>query len=113
MDICYHYRLLAHAAVPETPLDPNAVYVRMIVPVADLGIPARQALAYAEALAPPGRTVAVHVAEDDASAERFRARWQEERCQTPLVIIESPYRSLISPRLRYIDATQRRIPTIR
>jgi hypothetical protein len=109
-NICRHYRLLARAAFPETPLDPNAVHVRMIVPVADLGIPARQALAYAEALAPPGRVVAVHVAEDDTSAERFRARWQEELCQTPLVIIESPYRSLISPLLRYIDATQETHP---
>jgi hypothetical protein len=30
-------------------------------------------------------------------------RWREWGCNVPLVILESPYRSLITPLLKYID----------
>ncbi len=67
-------------------------------------MPARQAAAYAAAIAGRDHVVAVHVTDDEAAAERFREQWQQALPQIPLVVIESPYRSLISPLLAYIDA---------
>ena len=99
-----HYRHMAEASQPETPIDPGAVHLRVIVPVANLGLPTRQAIAYALAIASQDRTVAVHVTDDEQSAERFRREWLDAGCQVPLVIIESPFRSLAGPLLAYIDA---------
>ena len=50
-----HY-LRLEGALPETPMLPEQVVVRAVVPVAELGVPARQALAYARAVAPDDGT---------------------------------------------------------
>jgi amino acid transporter len=102
-----HYDDLAatEAGVAETPLHPETVRLRTIVPVADLSVPARQALAYAMATADADHVVAVHVTDNEESAESLRAMWERSPYRTArLVIIESPFRSLLSPLLAYIDA---------
>ena len=49
-----------------------------MVPVAELGVPARQALAYARAVArDDAHVVAVHMTDDVATAENLRRQWQE------------------------------------
>ena len=53
---------------------------------------------------------ALHVTEDAAAGERMRQRWAARNDGIPLVIIESPYRSLISPLLAYLDARERADP---
>lgn len=106
-----HYRRIAEASEPETPLDATAIHLRVIVPVANCSLPTRQAIAYAQALAPTDHIVAVHVSDDELGAERFRLAWQEAGCQVPLVIIISPFRSLIGPLLAYIDAVGETHPT--
>ena len=45
-----HYRRLEGAQRPETPLDPAEVRPRVVVPIAALNVPARQALAFARAI---------------------------------------------------------------
>jgi amino acid transporter len=106
-----HYRRLEMARRPETPLAPEEVSVRAVVPIADLGIEARQALAYARAIARDDQhVVAVHVAESISEAQRFRLQWAEWMPGIELVIIESPYRSLIGPLLAYIDALKTAYP---
>ena len=40
---------------------------------------------------------------DEAVTERFKAKWQSWGFDIPLVVLPSPYRSLVSPLLRYID----------
>jgi amino acid transporter len=69
-----HYQDLAEAAVsaPETPTNPETVRLRVIVPIADLSVPARQALAYALAIAEADHVVAVHVTDEEESAEPLR-----------------------------------------
>ena len=62
-----HYTRLETARQPELPLDPAGVHARVVVPVADLGMPARQALALARALAGGRNATAVHVTESAAS----------------------------------------------
>jgi hypothetical protein len=88
----------------ETELPPDAarVVVRVVVPIEELNVAARQALAYARAIArDDDRVVAVQVAEE---AEWFRRRWEEDQHGVQLVIIQSPYRVLMPPLLAYIDA---------
>jgi amino acid transporter len=100
-----HYQVLERARRAETPLLPDEITVRAVVPVADAGVPARQALAFARAIAPDDRyVVAVHVTDDVASAERLGREWEEWAPGVELVIVESPYRSLGGPLLAYIDA---------
>ena len=90
---------------------PEEVVVRAVVPVAELGVPARQALAYARAVAADDtHVVAVHVTDDVATAENLRRQWQEWEPGVEMVIIESPFRSLTGPLLAYIDALKESNP---
>jgi amino acid transporter len=106
-----HYRKLDGARRAETPLLPEEVVVRVVVPVAEVNVPARQALAYARAIAPDdGHVVAVHVTDDVAEADTLCRQWEEWEPGVELLIIESPYRSLTGPLLAYIDALKETHP---
>ncbi|WP_129671835.1 APC family permease [Candidatus Chloroploca sp. Khr17] len=59
------------------------------------------ALQIANALA-PNNVTAVTVNMDAEYTERIHARWQDWGCDVPLVVLDSPYRSLITPLLKYI-----------
>lgn len=65
------------------------------------------AIELAKALAPDNVT-AVYVNLDPDQIERIKERWAEWGSGLPLVILESPYRSLIAPLLRYIDEIESR-----
>ncbi|MBI3979474.1 MAG: APC family permease [Chloroflexi bacterium] len=105
-----HYARLDKAAQAETPLRPEDVHPRIIVPIANLGVPARQALAFASALDRNRQAVAVHITEDAESAHAFRRSWEAEHLNVPLVVIESPFRSLVEPLLAYIEAVRESHP---
>ncbi len=106
-----HYRRLEGARGPETPLLPEEVVVRAVVPISALGVQARQALAYARAIAPDDRhVVAVHVTDNVADAEQLQRQWQEWQSGVELIIIESPFRSLTGPLLAYVDALKETYP---
>ncbi len=80
----------------------------VIVPIARLDRPARQAIAFANSIS--SEAVAVHVTNDPATADELRERWPEWAGSTELVVVESPYRALIGPLLAYMDALQRQAP---
>ncbi len=65
------------------------------------------ALELAKSLAPDNVT-AVYVNLDPEHIERISARWAEWGCELPLVVLESPYRSLITPLMKYIDEIEGR-----
>ncbi len=85
-----------------------AVEPIVIVPVARLDRTARQAIAFANSISPTA--TAVHVTNDPESAAEMRERWPEWAGKTELVVVESPYRALIGPLLRYLDALQSQDP---
>jgi amino acid transporter len=85
-----------------------AVEPIVIVPVARLDRTARQAIAFANSISP--RATAVHVTNDPESAAEMRERWPEWAGKTELVVVESPYRALVGPLLRYLDALQAQDP---
>ncbi len=63
------------------------------------------ALQYARSIAPDNVT-AVYINLDPEQTERLRARWAEWSCDVPLVVLESPFRSLITPLRSYINEVQ-------
>ncbi|NJN15122.1 MAG: APC family permease [Oscillochloris sp.] len=60
------------------------------------------ALQYARSIAPDNAT-AVYVNLDPEQTEKISTRWCDWGCEVPLVVLESPYRSLLTPLMRYID----------
>lgn len=106
-----HYVRLEGTRRAETPLLPEEILPRFVVPIAELNVPARQALAYARALAPDDQhVIAVHVTDDAEEAAELQSQWYTWQPGIQLVIIESPYRSLAGPLLAYIDALQETHP---
>jgi amino acid transporter len=74
---------------------------RVVVPVPSLTRAVVQAVNF-------GRTIsrdvlAVHVTDDAEEGEKLRARFERQLPGVPFVIVESPYRSIVSPFLTYLD----------
>jgi amino acid transporter len=81
----------------------------VIVPLARLDRAARQAIAFANSIS--AHATAVHITNDPNQAAEMRKRWPDWAGNTELVVVESPYRALIGPLLRYMDALQSQDPT--
>jgi len=81
---------------------------KVVVPISRLDRAALQALTYARSIS--NDVVAVHVTDDLEEARSLRQRWESLRLAVPLVIVESPYRSLLGPLLAYIDAIDKQHP---
>ena len=96
------------------PIHPQEVRHRFIVPLAGLDRAAISSLAYARSIS--GHVIAMHVVADEEQVEQVRASWQQWQHQiaageeTHLLLIESPYRSILRPILAYIDAVHLRHP---
>lgn len=73
-----------------------------IVLVNRLQKPMAKAIDYALA-ARHDTTLAVHVAIDEADAQRVQREWEEHDMPIPLVIIESPYRAYTTPVAAFIE----------
>ena len=101
-----HYRRMDQAMRAQTPVRRELIHPRIIVPIANLNVPAQQAIAYARAIAPDDRVIAVHITDSSESIEQMRREWAEWQPGIQLVIIESPYRSLLGPLLAYIEAVK-------
>lgn len=92
------------------PLHVRGMRHRIIVPVASFDRVSIQSLAYARSITP--YVTAAHVAMDEQEVETVQAEWTHWQKQltaeeeTDLVVIESPYRSLLRPLLAYIDTVQ-------
>ncbi len=89
------------------PVRPRDIKHRIIVPVAELDRASVQSLAYARSISL--RVAALHVAINPQDVETINEKWLRLRQhiskeeETQLVIIESPYRSLLRPLLAYIE----------
>jgi amino acid transporter len=105
-----HYRSVAEALrVAMVPVAArSALEPVVIVPIARLDEPARQAIAFANSISP--EATAVHVTNDADEADDLRRQWPEWSGGAELVVIESPYRALIGPLLAYLDVLQRHDP---
>jgi hypothetical protein len=64
-----------------------------------------EALEYAKSISP--NVTALTVDLDPTKTSRLRLRWAEWAPDVPLVVLESPYRSILQPLLEYIDRMER------
>jgi amino acid transporter len=81
----------------------------VIVPVGGLQRAVVKALRYARILSSDVRAVYVEV--DTGATDAIRREWGEWGEGVDLIVLESPYRSLLQPLLEYIDQVQREDPT--
>jgi hypothetical protein len=73
----------------------------VLVPISGIQRAVVEALDYAKTLGPDARAVYVNI--DAAETERLKAQWAEWGEGVPLVVLESPFRSLMEPLLEYIE----------
>jgi hypothetical protein len=64
-----------------------------------------EALEYARSISP--NVTALTVDLDPTQTTKLRLRWAEWAPDVPLVVLESPYRSILQPLLEYIDRMER------
>ncbi len=104
-----HYRnVSAELEIDDTDVTlPSRVHG--IVLVSKLHKPTIRALAYAK-VSRPSSLEAVTVSYDAAATEHLQAEWEQRGIQVPLVILDSPYRELVRPVVRYVKERRRSSP---
>ena len=104
-----HYDEVA-AELSLTGLDgPPELQHTILIPIGDLHRGVVRALQYARTLAGPSVAIrAVYVETDPARTARLEEKWGQWGLGVPLVVLTSPYRSLLRPLLEYIDSIQAR-----
>jgi amino acid transporter len=85
---------------------PAPITHSVLVLVGDLHRGVAEALEYARTLSPGAK--AVYVEMDPERTRRLEERWGVHGLGVPLIVLTSPYRSLIGPLLDYIDHLQAR-----
>ncbi|GER89116.1 amino acid permease [Dictyobacter vulcani] len=114
LSISRHYHLVEQERTFDLPLRPQDIHHRIIVPIDRLDRATIQSLAYARSIAT--HVTAVHVDVDEEHTDQMRADWERWQKQIPedegihLLIIASPFRSLVRPLLAYIDIIHQRHP---
>jgi amino acid transporter len=87
---------------PEEDESPDQVRHLAVVPIVRLDLAGLRALAYAASLGQP--VLAVHISPDGDEAARFKRYWRAWGDHLPLEMVDSPYRAVVAPLARYIDA---------
>lgn len=97
-----HYRRLARRlSLDEFAEPPRVTRHRVIMPISGVHQGTLAALRYAQVLSED--VTAVHVCLDPDDAEKIRLKWDMWGKAVRLVILDSPYRLMIEPLLRYIE----------
>jgi amino acid transporter len=81
---------------------------RVVVPVNGINRAVIQAINFGRTVSPDIR--AVYVTTDADDGEAMRTRWERQIPGVPLVIVESPYRAVISPVIAYLDVLDQAWP---
>jgi amino acid transporter len=100
-----HYTVLTRelSLDAQRPKLPSRNVVLVLVPRLHRGVV--NALNYARLISDDAR--AVYIETDPVRTAELKQDWQEYGEDIPLVIMESPFRSLIGPLMRYIDTVQK------
>jgi amino acid transporter len=78
---------------------------RVVLPVSGIHRGIIEALRYAQAIS--DHVSAVYVEINPGDGDRMRSEWERWYPDVPLVVVPSPYRSIIGPILDYLDQTDR------
>jgi amino acid transporter len=76
---------------------------RVVVPISGVHRGVIEALRYARSIS--DRVTAVYVEINPGDGERVKEKWSEWGQGVPLVVVSSPYRSIVGPILEYLDRT--------
>jgi amino acid transporter len=100
-----HYRAVAQQlslqGVP--PSIPPFLSPRVVIPISAVHRGVVHAVAYARSISTD--VTAVYVELDPGAGERIRERWDRRWPDVPLVVLSSPYRSIVGPLLDFLDQT--------
>jgi len=97
-----HYQDVAKQLTTEGMQKLNPVKHEVIVPISGIHRGVLKALEYAKAIA-HGHVTALYINLDEEATQKLRAKWSEWVEGVELVVIASPYRSLVGPLVRYLD----------
>jgi len=99
--IRHHYDDVARQLSLEGYGGPPPISHSVLVLVGDLHRGVAEALQYAKTLSPEAK--AVYVELDPERTRRLEERWVKHGLGVPLIVLTSPYRSLLGPFLGYVD----------
>jgi amino acid transporter len=85
---------------------PAPITNSVLVLVGDLHRGVVRAVQYAQSLSPAAK--AVYVETDPERTHRLEERWGKWGLGVPLIVLSSPYRSILGPLLQYVDHLQER-----
>jgi len=100
-----HYEKIAAQLSLEGASRPRIGKNPIVVLVAGLHKGTLEALEYAKAISP--NVTALTVDLDGTQTSKLRQRWPQWAPDVPLVVLESPFRSIVRPVLDYIDRMER------
>ena len=85
------------------PLESTPRPRRVVIPIAGVHRGVIDAVAYAQSIS--GQVTAVYVELEPGAGEQIRDKWERWWPDVPLVVLPSPYRSVIEPLLSFLDET--------
>jgi hypothetical protein len=97
----YRRRRIETEVGAESVIGPPRRHQRVMVSAADVTRDVVQAIRFARTMSDD--VTAVHVTDDVEAGERIRARFERQLPGVPLVIVESPFRSLVRPLVRFLE----------
>lgn len=102
-----HYRMVARQlslkGLPPSLRPPPPQ--RLVVPISGVHRATIEAVTFALSISK--RVTAVYVELEPDAGQRIKERWEEWWPDVPLVILPSPYRSIVSPLLEFLDRSDR------
>jgi amino acid transporter len=107
LQICRHYREVAQQlSLAGQPLpEPTATPMRVVVPISGVHRGDIDAVNVARSISK--HVTAVYIELDPGTGTRLQKKWARYWPDVPLVVVPSPYRSLIGPLLDFLDETDR------
>ncbi len=101
-----HYARVAKQLSTEGLQQLHEIKNTVIVPISGIHRGVINALQYAKSIA-PGGVKAIYVDFDEEATRKLQEKWEQWGSGIELVVLPSPYRSLVRPLLRYIDRLHR------
>jgi amino acid transporter len=103
----YERRRLEVHVRPEAVIGSRLRRQHVIIPVPEVTRDVVQAIKFGHSMS--NDLTAVHVTDDVERGEDIRARFERQIPGVPFVIVESPFRQLVRPLVRYLEYTSERI----
>ena len=97
-----HYQEVAEQLTMDGMAQLRPISHEVLVPISGIHRGVVRALEYARAIA-PGHVTALYIDLDEEATQKLRDKWKEWGQGVELVVLSSPYRSLVRPLIRYID----------